>query len=112
MKKDSFEQGLEKLEGIVAALDDGDAGLEEALRLFAEGTKLAALLETRLAEAERTVLLAKNEAARRTNREEDLETLPDGDQAENGERTPAPTGTRPAPRTRRTPGNGDPPSLF
>ena len=36
----TFEQQLQRLEAIVAALEKGDASLAESLALFEEGTKL------------------------------------------------------------------------
>jgi exodeoxyribonuclease VII small subunit len=51
----TFEAALVRLEEIVAELDQGDLALEQALALFEEGSKLKALCETRLAEAEATV---------------------------------------------------------
>ena len=41
-KKVTFEQQLERLEEIVAALEKGDAPLADSLKLFEEGTKLIA----------------------------------------------------------------------
>ena len=39
-KKKTFEQSMSRLEEIVAALEKGDAPLEESLALFQEGTRL------------------------------------------------------------------------
>lgn len=38
----SYEEALAELEGIVAALEDGQSQLEEAIRLFERGQALAA----------------------------------------------------------------------
>jgi exodeoxyribonuclease VII small subunit len=51
-KAPSFEMALERLEEIVGFLDDGNMPLEESLALFKEGTKLAKLCRSLLAEAE------------------------------------------------------------
>ena len=51
----TFEQAIERLEGIVTELDRGDLALEEALQLFQEGTALRETCERKLAEAEATV---------------------------------------------------------
>jgi exodeoxyribonuclease VII small subunit len=51
-KAPSFEKALERLEEIVGFLDDGNMPLEESLALFKEGTKLAKLCRSLLAEAE------------------------------------------------------------
>ncbi len=41
-KKLNFEQSLERLEEIAALLEQGNAPLEDALKLYEEGTALAA----------------------------------------------------------------------
>jgi exodeoxyribonuclease VII small subunit len=51
----NFEQAIERLEEIVAELDRGDLALEEALKLFQEGTALREVCERKLTEAEATV---------------------------------------------------------
>jgi len=51
----TFEQAIERLEEIVAELDRGDLALEEALKLFQEGTALRETCERKLADAEATV---------------------------------------------------------
>ena len=40
-QKLSFEQALEQLESVVRALESGDLPLEEAIKKYQEGTKLA-----------------------------------------------------------------------
>lgn len=47
-KKLSFEQSLERLEEIAALLEQGNAPLGDALRLYEEGTALAADCSARL----------------------------------------------------------------
>lgn len=51
----SFEQCLLRLEEIVSQLDRGDLALEDALKLFQEGSALREACERKLAEAEATV---------------------------------------------------------
>lgn len=48
----SFEESLKKLEGIVAQMERGDISLEESIKLFEEGSKLAENCKQQLAEAE------------------------------------------------------------
>ncbi|HEY8416564.1 MAG TPA: exodeoxyribonuclease VII small subunit [Limnochordales bacterium] len=48
----SFEEALARLEQIVLRIEGGDAGLEEALRLFEEGVSLARLCRQQLDRAE------------------------------------------------------------
>jgi exodeoxyribonuclease VII small subunit len=47
-----FEEALTKLESIVEAMESGDLPLETLLARFEEGTRLAHLCQTKLAEAE------------------------------------------------------------
>ncbi len=47
-----FEEALEKLESTVEAMEAGDLPLETLLTRFEEGTRLAAICQTKLAEAE------------------------------------------------------------
>jgi len=48
----SFEDALKRLEAIVQRLETGDASLDESIRLYAEGDRLRAQCETRLAAAQ------------------------------------------------------------
>jgi exodeoxyribonuclease VII small subunit len=51
----NFEDSLKKLEEIVVQLERGDLSLEDAVRLFEEGTQLSALCKHQLEEAESRV---------------------------------------------------------
>ena len=51
-QKESFEQALTRLEEITRLLEKGEAPLEESLRLFEEGTRLAAQCDQALRQAE------------------------------------------------------------
>lgn len=57
MNEPSFEEALSQLEGIVTKLEAGELPLEEALRLFEDGIRLARLCTARLEDAERRVHL-------------------------------------------------------
>ena len=48
----NFEESLKQLEGIVAQMERGDVSLEESVKLFEEGAKLAEQCKQQLAEAE------------------------------------------------------------
>ncbi|MBE3555959.1 MAG: exodeoxyribonuclease VII small subunit [Firmicutes bacterium] len=48
----SFEDRLQRLEGIVHALEEGNLSLDEAMRRFEEGVHLVRLLEEELKNAE------------------------------------------------------------
>ena len=55
MAEKKFETALARLEEIVSELEKGDVPLEQSLKLFEEGVKLARICQTRLQEAERKV---------------------------------------------------------
>jgi exodeoxyribonuclease VII small subunit len=62
MAKDKFEEAMGRLEDIVKKMEAGDMTLEESLKAFEEGIKLARLCSRRLDEAERRVeILLKQE---------------------------------------------------
>ncbi|HUH65688.1 MAG TPA: exodeoxyribonuclease VII small subunit [Syntrophales bacterium] len=62
MAKEKFEEALERLEDIVRKMEAGDMTLEESLKAFEEGIKLARLCSKRLDDAERRVeILLKQE---------------------------------------------------
>lgn len=48
----NFEQSIKQLESIVAQMERGDVSLEDSIKLFEEGTKLAEQCKQQLAEAE------------------------------------------------------------
>ncbi len=54
-----FDEGLERLEALVARLEGGALGLEEALGAFEEGVKLSQALQAQLGEAQRRVEVLK-----------------------------------------------------
>ncbi|MBI3540833.1 MAG: exodeoxyribonuclease VII small subunit [Deltaproteobacteria bacterium] len=55
MKKESFEESLEKLETIVHQLEEGNRTLEDSLGAFEEGMKLVNVCEARLNEAQKKI---------------------------------------------------------
>lgn len=55
MKKQSYEEAITALENIVTKLENGDASLDESLKLFEEGTKLAAFCSKALNDAEQKI---------------------------------------------------------
>ena len=58
-----FEDGLKRLEEIVAKLESGNLPLDNSLKLFEEGVKLVRFCNERLAEAQQKVeLLTKDQA--------------------------------------------------
>lgn len=63
VKKQSFEEAMGRLETIVAQLEKGECGLDDSLKLFEEGAKLALQCEELLDKAEQKVnlLLANDE---------------------------------------------------
>ncbi len=62
MAKDKFEDAFGRLEDIVRKMEAGDMSLEESLKAFEEGIKLARVCSRKLDEAERRVeMLLKQE---------------------------------------------------
>lgn len=51
----TFEENLKELELIVAKLESGEAGLDEALELYEKGIKLSALCKERLETAKQKI---------------------------------------------------------
>jgi exodeoxyribonuclease VII small subunit len=51
----SFEEALERLEGLVERLEEGEVPLEESLQAYAEGTQLVKLCLERLDRAETVI---------------------------------------------------------
>jgi exodeoxyribonuclease VII small subunit len=64
-KKEKFEEALQKLENIVGRMEEGDLPLEEALKAFEEGVRLAKFCAKKLDEAERKVeMLTRDQAGK------------------------------------------------
>jgi len=67
MAEKKFEAALARLEEIVSSLESGELGLEQSLKLFEEGVKLARVCNARLEEAERKVeVLLKDKGGKMT----------------------------------------------
>ena len=62
MKELTYEQAYKRLEEIVEKLENGSAPLEESMKLFEEGTKLANFCNSKLNAAEQkfTQLITEN----------------------------------------------------
>jgi exodeoxyribonuclease VII small subunit len=59
----SFEEALKQLESIVEAMEAGELPLESLLVRFEEGTRLAQICQTRLADAELKIHQLEKSAA-------------------------------------------------
>jgi exodeoxyribonuclease VII small subunit len=79
MAKKSFEESLAKLEQITEELESGDLSLEESLKKFDEGVKLAEFCNRKLDEAQQKVniLLKKDDGRREEPFEVDSDAVPD-----------------------------------
>jgi exodeoxyribonuclease VII small subunit len=55
MGKERFEEALGRLEDLVKKMESGDLTLEESLKAFEEGTRLARFCAKKLDEAQRRV---------------------------------------------------------
>lgn len=74
-KTESFEILLQKLEGIVEKLEQGDFPLEDSLKAFEEGMDLVKKCEARLNEAQKKIeILVKDRNGRKEAREFEVET--------------------------------------
>ena len=62
MVKENFEENMEKLEGIVNELENGDLNLEDSISKFEEGIQLSKKCNKMLEDAEKkiTILLEEN----------------------------------------------------
>jgi exodeoxyribonuclease VII small subunit len=67
-RKEPIEKSLEKLEQIVAALEAGNKGLEESLKLFEEGIVLTQVLTKELKEARHAVEVMVSEGGKLSRR--------------------------------------------
>lgn len=56
MKKQTYESAVARLEEIVAQLEDGKLPLDDALKLFEEGTKLTQFCNACLNDAEQKIV--------------------------------------------------------
>lgn len=98
----SFEKDLERLEEIVAGLEEGGLPLEESLKQFEEGVALVRQCEKTLKAAERKIdMLVRGEGG-------EMETVPfdeSGEDAAGETETPNPSpAPTTAPRKRQAPG--------
>ena len=61
MSKENFEESMKKLENIVTELENGSLNLDESVKKFEEGMKIAKQCNTILENAEKkiTILLEK-----------------------------------------------------
>ena len=62
MSKENFEESMKKLEGIVTELENGNLNLDESVKKFEEGMKIAKQCNAILEDAEKkiTILLEKD----------------------------------------------------
>ncbi len=58
----SFEQAIQRLETIVAAMESAELPLEELLKKYEEGTRLVRFCSAKLNEAEKTIELLTKKA--------------------------------------------------
>lgn len=74
-KKLTFEQSLERLEEIAALLEQGNAPLEDALKLYEEGTALAAECTRKLSAAQLKITKLSEIGTEHTTSVDDEEDL-------------------------------------
>lgn len=73
----NFEQNLEKLEKLTADIKRSDISLEEALKDFEEGIKLASSMEKELDKIEGKIQILMNEPNPMTDEKPQLELFSD-----------------------------------
>ncbi len=92
MPEPSFEEALDKLEKIVAELEEGNLPLEDTLRKFEEGVRLSRLCEKKLKAAQKKVsVLLRNEQGEL--KEAPFEESPESEEAEEGKKESRETGS-------------------
>jgi exodeoxyribonuclease VII small subunit len=79
-KTKTFEERLDRLEAIGGSMRDGDLELEEAVKLFEEGMRLAKGLEKELSRIERKVQVLVN-APDAPGEEPNLELFADAEES-------------------------------
>ena len=57
--KDNFEDAMKRLDEIVQEMEKGEIGIEDALKLFEEGTSLSKLCAKKLSAVEKRVEILK-----------------------------------------------------
>ncbi|MCD6413026.1 MAG: exodeoxyribonuclease VII small subunit [Elusimicrobia bacterium] len=74
IKKNFFENGLKRLEEIVATLESGEAPLDESIKLFEEGIKKTKELRKYLEHAKRKIeiIIKEGEVLKTENFEEKI----------------------------------------
>ena len=82
-KTKSFEERLERLEQISQKMRDGELELEDAVKLFDEGMRLAKGLEKDLSRVERKVQILVNDPEA-TGEDPNLELFPDAEEQDQG----------------------------
>ena len=85
MAEPKFEKDLERLEQLVEALEAGGLTLDESLKRFEEGVKLARRCEKALTEAERRIEILVKKA----NGEVEAEPFTEHEAAQNDEKAQA-----------------------
>jgi len=74
----SFEKAMERMEEIIALLEDGNLDLEKSLEVFEEGVRLYRLLSQKLKDAEGRVKVIMEE---QESAVADTDIDPEGDQS-------------------------------
>ncbi|MDR3411818.1 MAG: exodeoxyribonuclease VII small subunit [Formivibrio sp.] len=67
---DNFEAGLAELESLIAALESGNAPLEDALARYQRGIELMRYCESKLADAEQRIRVLEGNELKPFNSEE------------------------------------------
>ncbi len=60
-KEITYEEAVKRLEEIVTLLEKNEATLDESMKLFEEGTKLAAICNKKLNDAKQKIIIINKE---------------------------------------------------
>ncbi len=97
MAEQKFEDALDKLEQIVADMESGRLGLDEAIKKYEEGMKLANFCNRKLIETKKKIEILVKDASGRISAKSFEELEPASDAAEKPVRSKL-TGKRRRPR--------------
>ena len=107
-----FEAALERLEEIVYKLEEGSLSLDEALKSYEEGVKLARLCTKQLTEAEKKIeILTKALGGELEAVPFDTEDYKNKNESEEAADTSSPKG-KPKGRRKSSPGDSEESGLF
>jgi exodeoxyribonuclease VII small subunit len=95
MAEQKFEDALNRLEEIVAGLESGDLNLDDAIKRYEEGMKLAGICARKLEDTRKRIEILVKDASGRHVTKDFKEAVLEGKQADG---KPRPAGAKRRPR--------------